>query len=123
SDAVEPSDEKVTVSVPPLTISSRIAKGSTRVAFYRTTDGGEPPYHRLAAVTNNTSSASVSYEDSTSDATLATRGLLYAPNLPGTVGESLDRRPPPGLLHIVSYNGMLVGATGETLWYSGQEVY
>lgn len=123
SDEVAPANETVTVEVPPLTISSRIAKGTVRVAFYRTEDGGEAPYYRLGTVDNDTSSALVSFADDVDDTTLLTRAKLYAPNLPGVVGESLDRRAPPGLVHLTSYNGMLVGAKGESICWSGQEVY
>jgi hypothetical protein len=119
-----PAAENVTVSVAPYTVTSSAASFyTTNVVFYRTVDGGEPPYYRLASVASTGASSTVSYVDSTTDATLATRSKLYAPNLPGTSGEAQDRRSPPGLVHLASYNGTLVGAKGSSLFYSGQEVY
>jgi hypothetical protein len=120
--SVTPATNNVTVSTKPYAVSS-YAGLTTNVVFHRTLAGGEPPYYRLAAVASNPSTSSVSYADDTSDATLATRSKLYAPNLPGTAGEAQDRRAPPGLVHIASFNGMLVGAKGSSLFYSGQEVY
>lgn len=123
SSATEtPAGENVTVTTKPLTVTS-LSTTTTNVVFYRTVAGGEPPYYRLAAVASDPGTSTVSYTDSTSDATLATRSKLYAPSLPGTSGEAQDRRAPPGLVHVVSYNGMLVGAKGSSLLYSGQEVY
>jgi len=115
-----------TVSVPPLTVTSRIVDGepgTVRVAFYRTTDGGEPPYYRLGATVVDPASSSLTFADTTSDATLTTRAKLYAPQLPGTVGESLDRRAAAGLKHVTAYADMIVGAKGSSLVYSGQQVY
>lgn len=123
SASVTAANNTITWSTTPMTISSRIAKGTTRVVFYRTANGGEPPYYRLGAVANDTSLGLVSYADTTTDTTLTTRAKLYAPNLPGAAGEALDRRAPPGLVHITSYNGMLVGAKGESVIFSGQEIY
>lgn len=123
SASVSPANQTVTVSVAPLSISSRIAKGTVRVAIYRTATGGEPPYYRLTAIANDTTAGAVTYADAVADATLIARAKLYAPTLPGTAGEAQDRRAPPGLPRLVSYNGMLVGAKGSSLFYSGQEVY
>lgn len=118
-----PSSQNVTVSTVPYTITARARSFANNVAFYRTAAGGEPPYYRLASVAFDGTTDTVSYADSTLDATLTTQAKLYAPTLPGTAGEAQDRRAPPGLMHIVSYNGMLVGAKGASLFYSGQEVY
>lgn len=120
---INATDDTVNVTVAPLAISSRISKGATRIAIYRTADGGEPPYYRVGAAKNVTSGSSVSFADAVADATLTTHAQLYAPSLPGTAGEALDRRAPPGLPVITSYNGVLVGARGSSILYSGQEVY
>lgn len=120
--SVTPATNNVTVSTKPYAVSSYTGL-TTNVVFHRTLAGGEPPYYRLAAVASSPAASSVSYADDTADPTLATRSKLYAPNLPGTAGEAQDRRSPPGLVHIVSFNGMLVGAKGSSLFYSGQEVY
>lgn len=124
-----PVNQTITVATAPLTISSRAAGPSARVAFYATlgSANGQPPYYRLGTTANTTAASTVTYADSTPDATLAVAAKLYAPNLPGTitsgtVGESLDRRAPPGLMHLESYNGMLVGAAGASLFHSGQPV-
>lgn len=122
TDSVGPANQTVTVSVPPLTITSKIP-GRSRIVFYRTTNGGQPPYYRLGAVYNTPFSSSISFADNVLDTVLLTRELLYAPNLPSSPGESLDRRAPPGLVHLESYNGMLAGAKGESVFFSGQEVY
>lgn len=123
SDVVTAVNEYVIVTVPPLTVSSRIPKGTVRVAIYRTANGGEAPYYRLGTILNDTTAIGLDLTDTTTDATLLRRSKLYAPSLPGTAGESLDRRAPPGLAHITPYNGMLVGASGENVYWSGQEVY
>lgn len=128
SDVVSPSNKKVTVSTTGLGVTARIgtytrtSPSRTRVVFYRTASGGEPPYYRLDSV-ECTGASSHSVDDTTADATLTTRAKLYAPNLPSTVGEALDRRAPPGLTYLESFNGMLVGCLGSTLYHSGQEVY
>lgn len=118
-------NQTVTVSTTPLTMSARLATTDqvtgTRVVFYRTLDGGNPPYYRVG-VAYNTTTATVTYADTTSDATLATQSKLYAANLPSSVGEKLNRLAPPGLRHIVSCNGVLVGARGTVLYHSGQPV-
>ncbi len=119
-----PAGDSVIVATRPYTVTSFGSTAyNTNITFYRTLVGGEPPYYRLASVSSDSTAATTDYEDDIADATLATRSKLYAPNLPGTSGESQDRRAPAGLVHIASYNGMLVGAKGSSLVYSGQEVY
>lgn len=118
-------NKTVTVTTRPLTVSSRLSSASAqatsvRVAFYRTLDGGVAPYYRLGTTINNTASATVTYADTTTDATLAAAAKLYAQ--PGVLGTAQDRRPPPYFQCLVSYNGMLVGASGSDIWYSGQNV-
>jgi hypothetical protein len=110
----------------PLTVSARFDTSSTaapeRVCFWRTTDGGSV-YYFVGAVPNDADAASVSLTDSTTDANLISARKLYGTGvLPGTNGAGQDRRAPPGFSCIASYNDMLVGATGSTLWYSSQNV-
>ena len=123
SASVSPANQAVAVSVPPLCVTSRASKPTLRVAFYRTLTGGNAPYYRVGVVTNDITATSITFTDQVSDAVLSAKGKLYAPNLPGTAGESLDRRAPPGLVDLCAYNGMLVGIKGDTVYYSGQPVY
>lgn len=125
SDPITASDDEVLISTAPINISSRIARGAVRVAFYRSRSTGAPPYHRLAAVSVTTDGSSpITYTDTTSDTTLANNPLLYSTGLlPGTNNGPQDKRAPPGLTQLISYNGMLVGIKGSSLIYSGQEVY
>ena len=91
------------------------------VLVYATVDGGEPPYYLVGSAANDHQGV-VTVTDNLDDATLATHAKLYAPQLPGTIGEALDRRAPAGLRNLVSYAGMLVGTVNDTLVFSGQEV-
>lgn len=119
-----PANQTVTVTTLPLTVSSRMTSassqaGGTRVAWYRTLTGGVAPYYRLGTTVNDTS-AVVTYGDVITDTALAANAKLYSQ--PGVAGTAQDKRPSPGLNMLVSYNGMLVGATGSDVWYSGQNV-
>lgn len=120
---------KVVVTTAPPSLSWRTPKTgpngkyALRTSFYRTTDGGEAPYYYLGSVEYDPSNVSVQYEDTFTGPSIVTAGKLYAPNLSSTPGESLDRRAPPGLTSVVAYNGFLVGSAGESLFWSGQEVY
>lgn len=118
-------NKTVTVTTSPLAITSRMstataAARSVRVAFYRTLDGGTAPYYRLGTTINDTSATTVTFTDTTTDATLSANAKLYSQ--PGVLGTSQDKRPPPPFSCIASYNGMLVGASGSDVWYSGQNV-
>ncbi len=118
-------NKTVTVTTTPLPISSRISSAgaqstTVRVAFYRTLDGGTAPYYRLGTTINDTAATTVTFADTVTDATLAAQPKLYSQ--PGVVGTSQDKRPPPPFQCITSYNGMLVGASGSDVWYSGQSV-
>ncbi len=117
-------NKTVTVTSIPMAITSRLgtagAARGVRVAWYRTLDGGQAPYYRLGTTANDPTAATATYTDTTTDATLATASVLYSQ--PGVLGTSQDRRPPPFFSCIVSYNGMLVGASGSDVWYSGQNV-
>ena len=124
SDAVTASNETVTITTTPLSISARLgsapAERAVRVAWYRTTGtAGTGAYCRLGTTINSTAATTVTYADT--DTTYAMTGAkLYSQ--PGIIGTSQDKRPPPFLSAIVSYNGMLVGASGSDVWYSGQDV-
>ncbi len=121
-------NKTVDVATYPLAITARAdriasSESQIRVAFYRTLDGAEPPYYRVGTVESYPGLASLIYVDVTSDATLASRHLLYGTGqLPATNGASQDHRAMPGPSVIVSYNGMLVGALGSSLWWSSQTV-
>jgi hypothetical protein len=129
-------DDTVTVSTTPLAISSRLASAGAsyrgvRVAWYRTADGGSPPYYRLGTTVNDPSALAVTYADALVDGTDATalapatglraQSKLYS-QTSFVLGSAQDRRPPPFLSCVVSYNGMLVGASGSDVWSSGQDV-
>jgi hypothetical protein len=114
-------NKTVTVTTTPLTISSRVASTKrVRVGFYRTDDGALPPYKRLGTSDNDTTSATITFADTGSYADPGYGAKLY--EQPGVLGTSLDKRPPPGFSAIVSYNGMLCGAEGANVWWSGQSV-
>lgn len=123
------SNKACVVSVGPLSITSRIsldriAESSLRVVIYATLDNndGEEPYHRVGSVVNDPNATMLTFSDTTSEASLATGALLYGTgNLPAT-GASQDHRAPPGLTHIASFNGMLVGAAGTSVFYSSQPI-
>lgn len=117
-------NKTITVSTGPLSVSWRAAGPSARVAFYATLDSNanQPPYYRLGTSVNVTSAFTVDFVDNVSDATLAASAELYSPNLPGTAGAPLDRRAPPGMSCLVSYNEMLVGTDGQNIYWSGQPV-
>jgi hypothetical protein len=116
--------KQVDVSVRALTISSHISAAddpTQRVSLWRTAGTtGEPPYHYVSSKSNTAVSISVTFNDTTAD--VSGNALLMGTGaLPGT-GAQQDRRAPPGLSCLVSYNGMLCGSDGETVWYSGQLV-
>lgn len=121
-------NKTITVTTTPLVISARYqdftTAGRVRVAVYGTLDSNNnlPPYYRVGAAQVSLSAATVAVEDALSDATLGSQAKLYSPNLPSSVGGALDRRAPVGLAHVVSYNGMLVGAENGNVRWSGQHV-
>jgi hypothetical protein len=118
----------------PLTMTSRgMVAGShlvygtqnkaLRLFVWATADGGQPPYYYAGEITNDPTGGALIFVDNVADADLISNALLYGTgNLPGTNGASQDHRAPPGLTHLVAYNGMLVGAAGSTLWYSSQPI-
>ncbi len=125
SASVSPAAQSVTVTTSPLTITGRMSAASSsarsvRVAWYRTATGGLAPYYRLGTTTNDTTATTVTFSDNIADTVLTTKAVLYSQ--PGVLGTSQDRRPPPFFNAIVSYNGMLVGASGSDVWFSGQNV-
>jgi hypothetical protein len=117
SAAVSPADDTVTVTLSTLTITSKQdAANKIRIAIYRSDNGAA--YRRLATVENITSSHTTTYADAT--ASVASNAKLYSQ--PGTLGTAQSRSCPPSLAHMTEYNGMMVGADGTNLWYSGQFV-
>ncbi len=119
-------DKTITVTTSPLTISSRLSSvgassRTVRVAWYATADnGGIAPYYRHSTTINNPAATTVTMTDAVTDAVLITGAKLYSQ--PGVIGTSQDKRPPPPFSCLVAYNGMLVGASGSDVWYSGQNV-
>lgn len=123
SDLVNETNKTITVSTKPLVLSHRNARNSARVAFYRTADNGSV-YYRLGVTQNNRTAATITFSDTTTEANLISGSLLYGTGLlPGTNNGPQDRRAPPGLQQLISYNGMLVGIKGSSLIFSGQEIY
>lgn len=115
--------EKLTITVRDLGISARI--GSTtdprvRISLWATQDGGESPYFYLTSLTNTLTAATHTY-DMTDHVSTSGALLMGTGELPGT-GAQQARRAPSGMDHLCSYNGFLVGALGETLYWSGQDV-
>lgn len=112
----------VDVEIAPCTVTSRFSDASSnvRIGLYRTTDGGEAPYYRVATLQNDTALAVLTYRDLATDAVLATGAKLYTQ--PGVLGTSQDRRAPPGCRHHVEYQTMLVVAQGRRYFWSGQPV-
>lgn len=125
--------KKIQVLVYPLSITARNAGRDANgtglhILVFATEDGAEPPYSLIDVVKPNDPTTVLTFTDATSDGLNRSGALLYnGGNLPGTVvdgqpGGPQDHRAPPGLSFIKSYNGMLVGASGADVWYSGQPV-
>jgi hypothetical protein len=120
--------QTVMLALESLTITARDpgdmpGSAGVRIGIWVTTDGGEPPYYRLATVESNPTSEQFLFEDDYAEGDFTSNALLYATgNLPGTGGSSQDHRAPPGLLYHVSYNGMIVGASGKTIYFSSQPI-
>lgn len=127
-------NKEVTITTSTCTVSKRLTSAllvgasvygiGPRIVFYATLDAnnGSPPYYRLGSVLNDPFVGTATFVDDYTDAVLSTSSKLYAPNLPGAVGESLERRAPTGFMHAISYNGSLIGAADSTLFQSGQQV-
>jgi hypothetical protein len=132
SNTLTITDNTATVTCAPLVITGRLLPGVSgaiavhkkrmRVCLYRTATGAEAPYYLVETKDNDTLSV-VTFSDSTADSTLTSNRLLYGTgNLPGTNGSAQDRRCPPFCQDLESYAGMLVVASGSSLWWSGQAV-
>lgn len=119
-------NKTVAVASTPLVITARgdeagTTLSTTRQDLWRTTDGGST-YYWHSSRTNDPATAAT-WSDSTVDANITSNALLYGTgSLPATNGSSQDHRAPPGLSCLCSYNGMLVGAAGASLWSSSQLV-
>lgn len=125
SSVISPANQTVTTTWYPLSVTARTGPPGTlttnvRLAVYRTITGGNPPYFRAGTVANDSTQATLSFVDNIPDTTLSANAQLY--EQPSIQGTAQDRRPPPPFQAIVSYNGMLVGASGSDIWYSGQNV-
>jgi len=128
SAAISPADQIVAVVTDPLTITNRQRPAPVsgdirlRTAVYRTLTGGSAPYYFVGSQSNLTS-ISTTYNDTSTDDTIKVNRLLYGTgSLPGVNGSAQDRRAPPYCADLVSYAGMLVLASGTSLWWSGQTV-
>jgi hypothetical protein len=106
-----------------LGISGRIEAATDpnmRICIWVTADGGEPPYYLLTTLTNTLTSETQTYN--MTGHVLGSEALLMGTgNLPNT-GAQLDRRAPQGLPHLCAYNGFLVGAGGEEVFWTGQDI-
>jgi len=125
SDAVTVTNKTITWSTAPLTVSGRFVSAgasatAVRVAWWRTTTGGEAPYYRLGTTIVDPTASAVTFADAVTDASLATQAKLYSQ--PGVVGTAQDHRPPPGFSIVCEFAGMLVGAADNEVWYSGQPI-
>lgn len=117
-------DNAMSVVVRNLGISARISAAtdpSVRISIYRTVAGGSV-YYYLTSLTNTLSSETQTYTDSTTDATLEARALFMSTGALSNTGAQLDRRAVQGLAHLCAYNGFLVGANGEEIFWTGQDV-
>jgi hypothetical protein len=118
---VAPANQSVTVTPFPLNITMRRNAAYdplVQISIYRTKAGGEAPYYLVRSVP---ASQTTSFTDVTADSTLGNRRQLYGTgNLPGTNGAGQDRRAAPYCSDIAVYSGMLVIASGNDLWWSGQ---
>jgi hypothetical protein len=122
-------NKSVILYTTPCTITSRgdassLFAGAVRVKFWGTLDAnvGEAPYYLIGDYVSTPANRFVSLFDTIGDSELAAQPLLYGTgNLPGT-GAGQDHRAPPGLKHIVAYNGMLVGAAGRVLYFTSQPI-
>jgi hypothetical protein len=126
--------KQINVGVSPLCVTSRATQNGSHLVYasstsalrciiWGTTDGGQPPYYYVGEIANDPTGAAATFVDNVADVDLISHALLYGSgNLPGTNGASQDHRAPPGLIQLVAYNGMLVGSSGATIWYSSQPI-
>lgn len=115
--------ENLAIVVRPLGISARIATAtdpSVRITLWATPDGGESPYFFLTSLVNTLTGSTQTY-NMTAHVNESGAMLMGTGELPGT-GAQQDRRAPPGMDLLCSYNGFLVGAVGETIYWSGQDI-
>lgn len=111
---------QVFVQCDPLLLS---AKGKAAVAFYRTVTNGTLYYRITVEPLDAFDDGPVIEVDVLDDAALISQPLLYGTGLlPGVNGAPLQHDAPPFSQDVVSYNGMLVLASGSDLWWSGQAI-
>lgn len=124
-------DKELIVRIAPCSITSRGTRAtadfqgqSLHIVIYATLDRniGTEPFYRVGTAINDPDLPLINFSDQISDDNLAGQALLYGTgNLPGT-GAGQDHRAPPGLTHIVSYNGMLVGSLGKVIYWTSQPI-
>lgn len=114
--------ENIDITMEPLAITSRYERGGlarVRTLLWRSTETGGNPY-KLVTSFDHDPTTQITFTDD--GLTLDGRLLYGTGNLPGTAGAAQDRRISPFANDVVSFNGMLVTCSGNTLWYSGQTV-
>lgn len=117
---VTTTDNALEIRIRPLSITAR-DPSRLRVVLWRTLPN-EIIYYRAVDASLDILSSIVLVDD-VSNAVLALRRRLYGTGfLPGTNGSALQRDAPPYCRDVVSYNGMLVIASGTDLWWSGQTI-
>ncbi len=105
------SDDRITLSIPPINITAMTGSADARIGVFRSTDGNGDEFFRCSSldpsatgangyVTNTTSSDSVTFIDDYSDETLLTKEPLY------TNGGILENDPSTS-------GGLLVGGKGR----------
>lgn len=109
-------DNRVTVTVPFLRLTSRIAGSVGGVAYelYRT-EGDGTVFYKVTLGNNSVTSDSTSVVDTMADATLISGELLY------TTGSVLDNFNPPAFTAIETFKNRMWGISAETrteLWFS-----
>lgn len=113
----------VDMALVPLSITMR---DTVRVSLYRTKANGSTYYYVGSAENDTTPGIGAPYvtiTDTYDDTDLGERPLLLGTgNLPGSNGAPLQHDAPPFSQDVVSYNEMLVIASGSDLWWSGQTI-
>ena len=118
--ATATSGQSATVTVSTLSITSKQARAPVQIVVYRTLANGTV-FYRASSLTaptlNSVSAYTVTFSDTVSDATLASRPLLY------TTGGVVENIPPGASSGLTIHRGRLWAVDGLNplrLWYSRQ---
>lgn len=107
---VSVANDRTTITIPTLRLT---AKSNVRVAVYRTVAAGSV-YYRLGTIAgttlNDTTTDSVSYIDSATDASIIGNEILYTD---GASGSELPNIAPPSSSAICSHRGRIFLVTGR----------